>query len=147
WGRGHPAGLGMRSDNHSSRPPRSGRGRGGGGGADPPTGGGARRGESGGASANRGERPQRVVAPPTLEANRRQLRQACTAGDPLRAAVLWTTLSLREWSRRLLGLGPPASRRTIRRVLRTRKLGRRTARKKKTMGPHPDRNAQCENIA
>jgi hypothetical protein len=31
-------------------------------------------------------------------------------------------------------------------VLRTLKLGRRTARKKKTMGHHPDRNAQFENI-
>jgi hypothetical protein len=46
-----------------------------------------------------------------------------------------------------LALGPPASRRTIRRRLRKLKLGRRTARKKKTMGHHPDRNAQFENIA
>jgi hypothetical protein len=32
-------------------------------------------------------------------------------------------------------------------VLRKLKLGRRTARKKKTMGHHPDRNAQFEHIA
>jgi transposase-like protein len=57
----------------------------------------------------------------------------------MRAGVLWTNLSLRELSRRLLVLGTPASRRTIRRVLRKLKLGRRTARKKKTMGHHPDR--------
>ena len=60
--------------------------------------------------------------------------------------VLWTNLSLRELSRRLLELGTPASRRVIRRLLRQFKLGRRTARKKKTMGHHPDRNAQFENI-
>jgi len=65
----------------------------------------------------------------------------------MRAGVLWTNLSLRELSRRLLELGTPASRRVIRRLLRQLKLGRRTARKKKTMGHHPDRNAQFENIA
>jgi hypothetical protein len=73
--------------------------------------------------------------------------QEFTAGDPMREGVLWTNLSLRELSRRLVALGTPASRRTIRRLLRKLKLGRRTARKKKTMGHHPDRNAQCENIA
>ena len=64
----------------------------------------------------------------------------------MRTGVLWTNLSLRELSRRLLELGTPASRRVIRRLLRQLKLGRRTARKKKTMGHHPDRNAQFENI-
>jgi hypothetical protein len=44
-------------------------------------------------------------------------------------------------------MGTPASRRTIRRLLRSLKVGCRTARKKKTMGHHPDRNAQFENIA
>ncbi len=94
-----------------------------------------------------GGRPQRAIAQPTLEANLRQLLQEFTAGDPMREGVLWTNLSLRELSRRLLALGTPASRRTIRRLLRKLKLGRRTARKKKTMGHHPDRNAQFENIA
>ena len=65
----------------------------------------------------------------------------------MRTGVLWTNLSLRELSRRLLELGTPASRRVIRRLLRQLQLGRRTARKKKTMGHHPDRNAQFENIA
>jgi Rhodopirellula transposase DDE domain len=73
--------------------------------------------------------------------------QEFTAGDPMRTGVLWTNLSLRELSRRLLKLGTPASRRVIRRLLWQLKLGRRTARKKKTMGHHPDRNAQFENIA
>lgn len=65
----------------------------------------------------------------------------------MREGVWWTNLSLRELSRRLLALGTPASRRTIRRLLRTLKVGCRTARKKKTMGHHPDRNAQFDNIA
>jgi hypothetical protein len=65
----------------------------------------------------------------------------------MRAGVLWTNLSLRELSRRLVAMGTPASRRTIRRLLRSLKVGCRTARKKKTMGHHPDRNAQFENIA
>jgi Rhodopirellula transposase DDE domain len=82
-----------------------------------------------------------------LEANLRHLLQEFTAGDPMREGVLWTNLSLRELSRRLVALGTPASRRTIRRLLRQLKLGRRTARKKKTMGHHPDRNAQFANIA
>jgi hypothetical protein len=73
--------------------------------------------------------------------------QEFTAGDPMRAGVLWTNLSLRELSRRLKAMGTPASRRIIRRLLRQLGLGRRTARKKKTMGHHPDRNAQFENIA
>lgn len=65
----------------------------------------------------------------------------------MRVGVLWTNLSLRELARRLFALGTPASRRTIRRLLRQLQVGRRTARKKKTMGHHPDRNAQFENIA
>jgi Rhodopirellula transposase DDE domain len=87
------------------------------------------------------------VAQPALEANLRALLQEFTAGAPMREGVLWTNLSLRELSRRLLALGTPASRRTIRRLLRKLNVGRRTARKKKTMGHHPKRNAQFENIA
>ena len=64
----------------------------------------------------------------------------------MRAGVLWTHLSLRELSRRLLALGPPARRRTLRRVLSKLTGGRRTARKKKTMAHPPDRNAPFENI-
>ncbi len=65
----------------------------------------------------------------------------------MREGVFWTNLSLRELSRRLMAMGTPASRRTIRRALRQLRVGRRTARKKKSMGHHPDRNAQFENIA
>jgi hypothetical protein len=65
----------------------------------------------------------------------------------MREGVLWTNLSLRELSRRLAAMGTPASRQVVRRLLKKMKVGRRTARKKKTMGHHPDRNAQFETIA
>src|SRR4030095_2978350 len=84
---------------------------------------------------------------PPSNGTRRHLLEEFRAGAPMRAGVLGTTLSLRELSRRLLALGTPASRRTIRRLLRNLKVGCRTARKKKTMGHHPARNAQFENIA
>jgi hypothetical protein len=75
------------------------------------------------------------------------LLEEFTAGDPMRVGTLWTNLSLRELQRRLIGMGTPASRRVIRRLLRQLRVGRRTARKKKSMGHHPDRTAQFENIA
>ena len=65
----------------------------------------------------------------------------------MREGVLWTNLSLRELSQRLAGMGTPASRRTVRRLLRELRVGRRAARKKTSMGHHPDRNAQFEAIA
>ena len=65
----------------------------------------------------------------------------------MQVGALWTNLSLRELSRRLLAKGTPASKQTIRRALKQLKVGNRSARKKKTMGQHPDRNAQFENIA
>jgi len=88
-----------------------------------------------------------IEVQPQLEANLRKVLSEFTAGDPMRVGVLWTNLSLRELSRRLDALGTPAGPRTVRRLLRRLGLGRRTARKKKTMGHHPDRNAQFENIA
>ena len=88
-----------------------------------------------------------MEARPSLGANLRHVLQEFTAGDPMREGVLWTNLSLRELSRRLATMGTPASRRTIRRASRALKIGCRTARKKTSMGHHPDRNAQFENIA
>jgi Rhodopirellula transposase DDE domain len=96
------------------------------------------------ASAQRGW--PRAGAPPTLAAHLRPLWQECTAGNPRRAGGLWTHLSWRAWSRRLLALGPPARRRTIRRRLSTRNRGRRPARKQKTRGHHPARHAPCDTI-
>lgn len=70
-----------------------------------------------------------------------------TAGDPMREGVLWTNLSRCEISRRLAALGTPASRHTVRKLLKKHGLGQRKARKKKSLGTHPDRDAQFQNIA
>lgn len=65
----------------------------------------------------------------------------------MREGVLWTNLSRREISRRLEELGTPASRDTVRKLLRKHNLGQRKSRKKKALGNHPDRDAQFQNIA
>jgi len=88
-----------------------------------------------------------IEVQPQLEANLRKVLSEFTAGDPMRVGVLWTNLSLRELSRRLDALGTPAGPRTVRRLLRRLGLGRRPARKKKTMGHPPARHAQFENNA
>jgi hypothetical protein len=83
----------------------------------------------------------------TLEENFLSLLAEFTAGDPMREGVLWTNLSRREISRRLAEMGTPASRHTVRKLLKKHGLGQRKARKKKSLGTHPDRNAQFQNIA
>jgi hypothetical protein len=83
----------------------------------------------------------------TLDENFGVLLAEFTAGDPMRQGVLWTNLSRREISRRLGSMGTPASRYVVRKLLKKHGLGQRKARKKKSMGAHPDRNAQFENIA
>jgi len=70
-----------------------------------------------------------------------------TAGDPMREGVLWTNLSRSAISRRLAELGTAVSRHTVRKLLRKHGLGQRKARKKKSLGCHPDRDAQFQNIA
>ncbi len=87
---------------------------------------------------------ERVAA---LEENFLKLLAEFTAGDPMREGVLWTNLSRRAISRRLAAMGTPVSRDTVRKLLRTHGLGQRKARKKKSMGAHPDRDGQFQNIA
>jgi hypothetical protein len=65
----------------------------------------------------------------------------------MREGVLWTNLSRREISRRLAEMGTPTSRHTVRKLMRRHGLGQRKVRKKKSLGMHPDRNAQFQNIA
>lgn len=84
---------------------------------------------------------------PQLEDHFRQILAEFTAGDPMREGVLWTNLSRREISRRLAELGTPASRHTVRKLMKKHGLGQRKVRKKKSLGAHPERNAQFENIA
>ena len=84
---------------------------------------------------------------PQLLVNFMALLAEFTAGDPMREGVLWTNLSRCEISRRLRDMDTPASRLTVRKLLKQHGLGQRKARKKKSMGAHPDRNTQFENIA
>lgn len=65
----------------------------------------------------------------------------------MRVGVLWTNLSRDEISRRLKEMETPASPYTVKKLLKKHKLGQRKARKKKSLGTHPDRNAQFQNIA
>src|SRR2546430_10169126 len=82
WGRGvHRAAFGLRSENHPAGLDGVGPTRRSGSGSDPKKGG--------------GRRPLTTTCP-SLEANLRQLLEEFTAGDPMRARVLWTDLSLRE---------------------------------------------------
>ena len=84
---------------------------------------------------------------PQLEENFRLLLAEFTAGDPMREGVLWTNLSRRDISRRLAEMGTPASRHTVRKLLKKADLGQRKVRKKKALGAHPDREAPFRNIA
>lgn len=65
----------------------------------------------------------------------------------MRAEVKWTNLSRPQISQRLKGLGTPACKHVVARLLRQHGFRRRKAQKKTAMGSHPDRNAQFENIA
>jgi Rhodopirellula transposase DDE domain len=82
-----------------------------------------------------------------LEENFLKVLNDHTAGDPMRAEVKWTNLSRRQIARRLKELGTPASKQVVTRLLHQHGYRRRKAQKKVTMGRHPDRNAQFENIA
>ena len=70
-----------------------------------------------------------------------------TAGDPMKPDVKWTNLSRRQIARRMKNRGTPVSRRIVHQLLLQHGYRRRKALKKVTMGSHPDRNSQFENIA
>ncbi len=82
-----------------------------------------------------------------MEENFLKVLKDHTAGDPMRAEVKWTNLSRRQIAQRLKELGTPASKQVVARLLHKHGFRRRKAQKKVTMGSHPDRNAQFENIA
>ena len=94
-----------------------------------------------------GGRKEAIERLPSLEENFHHILAEFTAGDPMREGVLWTNLSRREISRRLAEMGTPASRHIVRKLMKKQSLGQRKVRKKKSMGAHPDRDAQFQNIA
>ena len=66
----------------------------------------------------------------------------------MRLDVKWTNLSRRQIALRITELGTPVSRHVVSQLLKKHHYRRRKAQKRRTMGPpHPDRNAQFENIA
>jgi len=82
-----------------------------------------------------------------LEENFLKILAEFTAGDPMREGVLWTNLSRCEISRRLKEMGTPASRHTVRKLLKKHGLWQRKVRKKKSLGAHPGWDTQFHNIA
>jgi Rhodopirellula transposase DDE domain len=87
------------------------------------------------------------VTYPALEENLVKVLQDHTAGDPMRAEVKWTNLSRQQIAARLKELRTPACKQVVARLLHQHGYRRRKAQKNVTMGSHPERNAQFENIA
>jgi hypothetical protein len=73
--------------------------------------------------------------------------QEHTAGDPMNSSIRWTYLNPREIVIELTKKGYAVSRNIVRYLLKKHKYVKRKAQKSITMGNHPDRNAQFENIA
>lgn len=94
-----------------------------------------------------GGRQRATERDPPLEDHFLRLLAEFTAGDPMREGVLWTNLSRREISRRLREMGTPASRHTVRNLMKKHRLGQLKVRKKKALGTPPDRDAPFQNIA
>jgi len=84
---------------------------------------------------------------PKLEANFLTVLRDHTAGDPMREGVRWTHLTLREIADRLARTTTPVSVTVVKQLLKKHRYVKRKARKSQSMGHHPDRNAQFENIA
>ena len=99
-----------------------------------------------GASANRGGRPQRVVAQPTLEANLRQrLHKFLQRSDARRRAVDQSVAA--RVVATAVGIGSPRQSAHNPSGAAQTQAGPPHGAEEKTMGHHPDRNAQFENIA
>ncbi|TXK99194.1 transposase, partial [Methylococcaceae bacterium CS5] len=72
--------------------------------------------------------------------------QQHTAGNPMNSSIRWTYLKPREIVSELLKKGYSVSRNIVRYLLKKHEYVKRKAQKNITMGGHPDRNAQFENI-
>jgi Rhodopirellula transposase DDE domain len=70
-----------------------------------------------------------------------------TAGDPMRAGVLWTNLSLRRLARELATRGFRVSVKVVTQLLEKHGLGRRKALKKRAFKRHPQQDRQFQIIA
>lgn len=84
---------------------------------------------------------------PELEDNFVKVIADHTAGDPSHGEVIWTDLTQQELADGLAEQGTPVSTEVVRQLLDAFDFSRRQARRKRSMGHHPDRNDQFENIA
>jgi hypothetical protein len=70
-----------------------------------------------------------------------------TAGDPMRAGVLWTNLSLRRLAKAMTARGFRVSVKVVTQLLQKHRLGRRKALKKRSLKHHPQQDRQFQIIA
>jgi hypothetical protein len=70
-----------------------------------------------------------------------------TAGDPMRAEVQWTNLTLAEIAGHLVQHGTPVSVTVVRQLLKHRGYVKRKAQKRQALGHDKDRDRQFQNIA
>jgi hypothetical protein len=84
---------------------------------------------------------------PDLRSSFQAVLEDHTAGDPMRAQVIWTDLTPREIGEALIEKDLYVSERVIRQLLEDAGYRRRQIQKYLDMGSHEDRDAQFENIA
>src|SRR5438270_13446845 len=84
---------------------------------------------------------------PHLEENFQRALQDHTAGDPMRQEVRWTDLNYEQIADHLAEAGTQVSVPVVKQLLDDHGYVSRKAQKAKSMGGHPDRNQQFENIA
>jgi len=92
-------------------------------------------------------RKKAIESEPDLEPNLFSIFQNRIAGDPMRAEVLWTNLSLDQISETLARLGTPLSPPIIKQWLDDHKIGKRKIIKVLPGGRTPNRNDQFEYLA
>jgi hypothetical protein len=83
---------------------------------------------------------------PGLDAAFVEVVQPHIAGDPMRAGVLWTNLSLRRLAKELARRGYRVSVKVVIQLLAKHRLGRRKALKKRAHKHHPQRDRQFHII-
>lgn len=82
-----------------------------------------------------------------LEENFQTVLRDHTAGDPMRAEVLWTNLTLAEIAERLGATGTPVSVTVVTQLLQRHGFVKRKAQKQQPLGHHLQRDQQFQNIA
>jgi hypothetical protein len=82
-----------------------------------------------------------------LQENFESVLRDHTAGNPMRAEVQWTNLTLAEIAGHLVQHGTPVSVTVVRQLLKHRGYVKRKAQKRQALGHDKDRDRQFQNIA